>query len=352
MSLDLDIISGTAFVPKAGEDRPLTRKDFTSDQEVRWCPGCGDYGVLAAFQAFFPELGIAPENLVVISGIGCSSRFPYYVDSYGMHSIHGRAPSIATGVAASREDLSVWVMTGDGDALAIGGNHVIHALRRNVNLNIVMFNNEIYGLTKGQYSPTSPEGTLSKSSPLGSVDHPFNPIQLALGSGATFVARTLATDRKHLTETLRQAAAHRGAAFVEVLQNCVIFNDGTFDELKQEDHLLRMNEGEALVSGERCVVFDPKRGLVIANKAEVAEDSIMRHDATIANPGVAMSLASLGDAERNDLVAIGVFRNVKRSAYDDDVREQINVPLQAAGGTVTDADLTELFTGKNAWTID
>ena len=207
---------------------PLNRKDFTSDQEVRWCPGCGDYAVLSAFQGFMPELGIRKENTVIISGIGCSSRFPYYVDSFGMHSIHGRATAIATGVATAREDLAVFVITGDGDALSIGGNHLIHVLRRNVNVTILLFNNRIYGLTKGQYSPTSELGKITKSTPLGSLDNPFNPVSLALGAEATFVARTIDSDRKHLTGVLRAAAAHRGASFVEIYQNCPIFNDDAF----------------------------------------------------------------------------------------------------------------------------
>ncbi|HEV8529381.1 MAG TPA: 2-oxoacid:ferredoxin oxidoreductase subunit beta, partial [Actinomycetes bacterium] len=214
---------GLELVPKT--DAKQSAKDFKSDQEVRWCPGCGDYAILAAVQGFLPELGLRRENIVFVSGIGCSSRFPYYLNTYGLHSIHGRAPAIATGLAASRPDLSVWVVTGDGDALSIGGNHLIHALRRNVNLKILLFNNRIYGLTKGQYSPTSELGKITKSTPMGSLDHPFNPISLALGAEATFVARTIDSDRKHLTSVLRAAAAHRGSAFVEIYQNCNIYND-------------------------------------------------------------------------------------------------------------------------------
>jgi 2-oxoglutarate ferredoxin oxidoreductase subunit beta len=348
---DLTVLTGTAFVPRVAKDRVLARKEFVSDQEVRWCPGCGDYAILAAFQSFLPELGIAPENIVVVSGIGCSSRFPYYVESYGMHSIHGRAPSIATGVATAREDLSVWVMTGDGDALAIGGNHFIHALRRNVNLNIVMFNNEIYGLTKGQYSPTSPVGTVSKSTPFGSVDHPFNPIRLALGADATFVARTMASDRKHLTETLRRAALHRGGSFVEVLQNCVIFNDGTFDDLKSEDHLLRMEPGQPLISGDRCIVRDPIRGLVVVPTSAVDPATIVKHDPAHANPGVGFALASIEGADSHDLVPIGIFRDVVQPSYDDAVREQIRTYAEAAGGDPTDADIETLLAGRNTWKV-
>ncbi|MGZ4438196.1 MAG: 2-oxoacid:ferredoxin oxidoreductase subunit beta, partial [Nocardioidaceae bacterium] len=227
---------GLRGVPQIEEGaEPQSRKEFTSDQEVRWCPGCGDYAVLAAVQGFLPQLGLKRENIVFVSGIGCSSRFPYYLDTYGMHSIHGRAPAIATGLATSREDLSVWVVTGDGDALSIGGNHLIHALRRNVNLKILLFNNRIYGLTKGQYSPTSEPGKVTKSTPMGSVDTPFNPVSLALGAEGTFVARTVDSDRKHLTSVLTAAAQHRGTALVEIYQNCPIFNDGAFDVMKDRD---------------------------------------------------------------------------------------------------------------------
>src|ERR1700728_4127638 len=228
-------------------------KDFKSDQEVRWCPGCGDYAILAAFQSFLPDLGVPRENVVVISGIGCSSRLPYYVNSYGMHSIHGRAPAIASGLAATRRDLSVWVVTGDGDALSIGGDHLIHALRRNVNINIMLFNNRIYGLTKGQYSPTSEQGKITKSTPFGSLDTPFNPISLALGAEAGFVARTIDSDRKHLTSVLRAAADHKGTAFVEIYQNCPIFNDDAFLPVTEpggrEQHLIKLEDGQPVRFG-------------------------------------------------------------------------------------------------------
>lgn len=351
---DLTELSGTAFVPRVHTERVLTKKEFSSSSEVRWCPGCGDYAILAAFQQFVPELGIAPENIVVVSGIGCSSRFPYYVDSYGMHAIHGRAPAVATGIATARADLSVWIMTGDGDALAIGGNHVIHAMRRNVNMNIVMFNNEIYGLTKGQYSPTSPVGTVSKSSPFGSVDHPFNPVRLALGSDATFVARTVASDRQHLTATLRRAALHRGTSFVEVLQNCVIFNDGAFDGLKADadgPHILRMEEGQQLIAGDRCVVRDPVRGLTVAPTGSTDPSKIIVHDPTHENPGVAFALASIEGADEHDLVPIGIFREVARPAFDDDVREQLRTYVDAGGGLPTDLDMASLLAGRNTWTV-
>lgn len=244
-------IEALSLVPKA--DAKQSMKDFKSDQEVRWCPGCGDYAVLAAVQGFMPELGLAKENIVFVSGIGCSSRFPYYMNTYGMHSIHGRAPAIATGLASSRRDLSVWVVTGDGDALSIGGNHLIHALRRNVNLKILLFNNRIYGLTKGQYSPTSEVGKITKSTPMGSLDAPFNPVSLALGAEASFVARTVDSDRKHLTSVLREAAAHPGTALVEIYQNCNIFNDGAFEALKDKDQaeeaVIRLEHGQPIRFG-------------------------------------------------------------------------------------------------------
>src|ERR671935_2393225 len=250
-------------------------KDFKSDQEVRWCPGCGDYAILAAFQAFLPELEVPRENVVVISGIGCSSRLPYYVNSYGMHSIHGRAPAIATGLAASRPDLSVWVITGDGDALSIGGNHLIHALRRNVNIKILLFNNQIYGLTKGQYSPTSELGKVTKSTPMGSLDFPFNPISVAVGAESTFVARAIDTDRKHLVEVLRRAAAHRGTAFVEIYQNCNIFNDGAFDFVREDEgNRIYLKHGEPIrfgAEGEKGVVQRPDGSCAIVDAAEAGE---------------------------------------------------------------------------------
>src|SRR5829696_8472460 len=237
-----------------GNGRPLvqlTAKDFKSDQEVRWCPGCGDYAILAAMQGFMPELEVPRERIVFVSGIGCAARFPYYIETYGVHSIHGRAPAIATGLAASRPDLSVWVVTGDGDALSIGGNHLIHALRRNVNIKILLFNNEIYGLTKGQYSPTSPLGTRTKSTPMGSLDHPFNPLSLAIGAEATFVARAIDTDKKELTEVLRAAAHHKGSAFVEIYQNCNIYNDNAFDFVRDEPlNRIELKHGEPIRFGE------------------------------------------------------------------------------------------------------
>src|SRR6202795_5086390 len=273
-----------------------TKKDWTSDQEVRWCPGCGDYGILLAVQQLMPELGIAPENTVFISGIGCSSRFPYYMNTYGMHGIHGRAPAIATGVAVARPDLDVWVITGDGDGLSIGGNHLIHALRRNVNLTILLFNNRIYGLTKGQYSPTSEIGKVTKSTPMGSLDQPFNPVSIALGAEATFVGRALDSDRKGLSEVLRAAAQHRGAAFVEILQDCPIFNDGSFDLLRKEgaeERLINVHQGQPITfgnGGEYCVVRSGF-ALEVAKTADVAVNEIVVHDATFEDPAYAFALS-------------------------------------------------------------
>src|SRR5438128_11750946 len=242
-----DVGGNGGAAPRAGQ-ATLTKRDFTSDQEVRWCPGCGDYAILSTVQAFLPELGVPPHQTVFVSGIGCSGRFVYYVDTYGVHGIHGRAPAIATGIATARPELHVWVITGDGDALSIGGNHLIHALRRNVNLKILMFNNQIYGLTKGQYSPTSEQGKVTKSTPFGSLDHPFNPASLALGADASFVARTIDSDRRHLTSVLRAAADHQGAAFIEIFQNCPIFNDDAFAPVKEAsaaaDQLVRLEHGQ------------------------------------------------------------------------------------------------------------
>ncbi|MDN5726439.1 MAG: 2-oxoacid:ferredoxin oxidoreductase subunit beta [Propionibacteriales bacterium] len=346
---------GLAGVPLAVE--PLNRKDFTSDQEVRWCPGCGDYAVLSAFQSFMPQAGIRRENTMIISGIGCSSRFPYYVDSYGMHSIHGRAPAIATGVATAREDLGVWVVTGDGDALSIGGNHLIHALRRNVNFTILLFNNRIYGLTKGQYSPTSEIGKITKSTPMGSLDNPFNPLSLALGAEATFVARTVDSDRKHLTSILTAAAEHRGSAFIEIYQNCPIFNDGAFDALKDRDTaadaIIPLTHGEPIVFGadDRLGVRrDPVSGAFeVVEIADVGVEALVVHDAHAEDPSYAFGLSRLTDAGALSRSPIGVLRQVDRPAYDDLAREQVRT---ATGGTeADDAALQSLIAGRDTWTV-
>ena len=340
--------TGLAGVPLS--ITPLTRKDFTSDQEVRWCPGCGDYAVLAAFQALMPGLGIARENTVIVSGIGCSSRFPYYVDSYGMHSIHGRAPAIATGVAITRPDVAVFVATGDGDALSIGGNHLIHALRRNVNITILLFNNRIYGLTKGQYSPTSEVGKVTKSTPLGSLDRPFNPVSLALGAEASFVARTIDSDRAHLTSVLTAAAAHRGASLVEIYQNCPIFNDNAFEELKTaDDGVVPLVHGEPILfaGGTMGVVRAPSGGVEVASVEDVGMDSVLVHDAHNPDPTTAFALSRLTDAGVLRRAPIGVFRDVERPSYDDLVREQVGLAKASDPG----AALQEVIRGRNTWTV-
>jgi 2-oxoglutarate/2-oxoacid ferredoxin oxidoreductase subunit beta len=335
----------------------LTAKDFKSDQEVRWCPGCGDYAILAAVQQFMPELGIARENTVFVSGIGCSSRFPYYMNTYGMHSIHGRAPAIATGLSASRPDLSVWVVTGDGDALSIGGNHLIHALRRNVNLKILLFNNRIYGLTKGQYSPTSELGKITKSTPAGSADSPFNPLSLALGAEATFVARTIDSDRKHLQSVLRAAAQHEGSAFVEIYQNCNIFNDGAFEVLKdadtRDDHLIRLEQGAPITFGaeQQYSVVHPSGafGLSVRPSAELAGETPVVHDATVDDPAYAFALSRLSGSDLGT-VPIGVFRNVQRPSYDELIQKQLEDAKSQVTGTPNEM-LNDLLNAGDTWTI-
>ncbi|WP_406723308.1 2-oxoacid:ferredoxin oxidoreductase subunit beta [Streptomyces althioticus] len=341
------------LVPTA--EAAQTMKDFKSDQEVRWCPGCGDYAVLAAVQGFMPELRLARENIVFVSGIGCSSRFPYYMNTYGMHSIHGRAPAIATGLATSRRDLSVWVVTGDGDALSIGGNHLIHALRRNVNLKILLFNNRIYGLTKGQYSPTSETGKITKSTPMGSLDAPFNPVSLALGAEASFVARTVDSDRKHLTDVLRQAAEHPGTALVEIYQNCNIFNDGAFEPLKDKDQaqeaVIRLAHGQPIRFGAdngKGVVRDPATGdLKVVQVTPDNEQTVLVHDAHAQSPTTAFALSRLADSDTLHRTPIGVFRSTRRPVYDTLMADQLETAVEQQGK----ADLGQLLTGNDSWTV-
>jgi len=351
--------SGIELVPTLSEgDQTQTGKDFTSDQEVRWCPGCGDYAVLKAVQGFLPELGLKRENIVFVSGIGCSSRFPYYLDTYGMHSIHGRAPSIATGLATAREDLSVWVVTGDGDALSIGGNHLIHALRRNVNMTILLFNNRIYGLTKGQYSPTSEAGKVTKSTPVGSIDHPFNPVSVALGAEASFVARTVDSDRKHLSSVLAAAAAHRGTALVEIYQNCPIFNDGAFDAVKgpdtKADAIIPLVHGEPIVFGaerQKGLIRDSVTGGVkVALVAEVGLENVLVHDAHNPDPTTAFAISRLTDAGVLHQSPIGIFRQVQRPTYDDQARDQIATAQNAVTGSPEER-LTALLNTGDTWTV-
>ncbi len=360
--LPLPSLRGTDGVPPVDADAtPATGRDFTSDQEVRWCPGCGDYAVLKAVQSFLPDLGLRRENIVFVSGIGCSSRFPYYLDTYGMHSIHGRAPSIATGIATNREDLSVWVVTGDGDALSIGGNHLIHALRRNVNMTILLFNNRIYGLTKGQYSPTSEAGKVTKSTPMGSVDHPFNPVSLALGAEATFVARTIDSDRVHLTEVLAAAAAHRGTSLVEIYQNCPIFNDGAFDAIKDRDTkadaIIPLVQGEPIRFGVEAnlgLARDTASGGVKVVEVEgpdgVGVEGLLVHDATREDPSTAFAISRLTDAGYLRQSPIGIFRAVERPTYDDQTRAQVSSATAAATGD-PEARLAALVGGGDTWTV-
>ena len=329
-----------------------TKKDWMTDQEVRWCPGCGDYGILQAVQFLMPDIGIAPENVVFVSGIGCSSRFPYYMNTYGMHSIHGRAPAIATGIAVARPDLDVWVVTGDGDGLSIGGNHLIHALRRNVNLTILMFNNQIYGLTKGQYSPTSEVGKVTKSTPYGSIDHPFNPLAVAIGAEATFVARTHDLDRKHMIEVFRAAHDHRGASFVEIYQNCNVFNDGAFEALigreQRPKMMINLVHGEAIRFGsdnERGVVMGTDGQLRIVEVADVGENALLLHDAHREDPSLAFALARLSP-DRQSPTPFGVFRAVERSDYGGSVSNQLLEASKKGPG-----DLGALLRSGGTWTV-
>jgi 2-oxoglutarate ferredoxin oxidoreductase subunit beta len=331
-----------------------SRKDWASDQEVRWCPGCGDYSILAALQFLMPDLGVSRENTVFVSGIGCAARFPYYMNTYGMHGIHGRAPAIATGLAVTRPDLDVWVIGGDGDMLSIGGNHLIHALRRNVNLTILLFNNEIYGLTKGQFSPTSELGKITKSTPFGSLDTPFNPISVALGAEATFVARTHDMDRKHMMEVFRRAHDHKGAAFVEIYQNCNVFNDGAFEEITgrdvRADMLIPLEHGKPIRFGkdaEKGVVMERDGSLRIVAVAEVGEDALLVHDEAREQPGLAFQLSRLARGP-HEPTPIGVFRAVERPDYGRLVDEQVE-SVRAKKGA---GDLAALLRSGTTWTVE
>lgn len=345
-------MNGLSLVPAPSTE--LARKDFISSQEVKWCPGCGDYTILAAVQGLLPQLGIARENTVVLSGIGCSGRFPYYVGTYGMHSIHGRALTIATGLTITRPDLAVMVVTGDGDALSIGGNHFIHTMRRNPNITVLMFNNRIYGLTKGQYSPTSELGKITKSSPTGTVDTPLNPLSLALGAEASFVARTTDSDKTHLTETIRAAFAHRGASFVEIYQNCSIFNDGAYDSLHAEDAegflLLEHNRPILSASGRLGVVRASDGELVVAPVDEVGMESVLVHDAHRLDPTLAFGLSRLTDTGIIRRAPIGVLRQVDRPSFDDMARAQVDTAMSNNGAS-TDESIQRLLTGEDTWQV-
>ncbi len=331
----------------------LTRKDFQTDQEVRWCPGCGDYAILAAVQSVFPELGIRRENFVVVSGIGCSSRFPYYMNTYGFHTIHGRAPAVATGVKLARPELEVWIATGDGDALSIGGNHTIHMLRRNVGVKVMLFNNRIYGLTKGQYSPTSEKGKKAKSTPYGSVDQPFNVLSLAIGAEATFVARSVDVFQPHLKATLKKAAAHRGSAFLEILQNCNIFNDGAWETLTdkdiKDDHVIALEHGQPLVFGKSRDKGIRMNGLnleVVALGNGVSEKDLIVHDEKHPNPAYAFLLSRM-EGQPGFPTPIGVLRAVEAPRYEDDVKAQIQGIVAKRGA----GDLAALLKSGDVWDV-
>ncbi len=332
----------------------LTAKDFASDQEVRWCPRCGDYSILAQMKKVLPTLGIPREKFCFVSGIGCSSRFPYYMNTYGFHGIHGRAPAIATAVKLANRDLQVWVITGDGDALSIGGNHLMHAVRRNVDLNIVLFNNQIYGLTKGQYSPTSPRGKRTKSSPMGSVDNPLMPLSVAIGSEATFVARAVDVDVQHLTETLTRAAEHRGTSFIEVYQDCNVFNSGAFyyasKKGEKEDNVIYLEHGKPLVFGKNrdkgIRVNEGNRPEVVQLGDGVSEDDLLFHDEKMEAPSLAFMLAHMRYPELPE--PLGVLRCVDRPVYDEEVEHQLAEAVEAKG----EGQLEALFNSGDTWTVE
>ena len=331
----------------------LTAADFASDQEIRWCPGCGDYSILAQMKKMLPSMGVPRENTVFISGIGCSSRFPYYMNTYGIHSIHGRAPAIATGLKAARPDLFVWVITGDGDALSIGGNHLIHAIRRNLDINIVLFNNRIYGLTKGQYSPTSPLGKVTKSTPMGAVDNPIHPLSLAIGCEGSFIARSIDVNIKHLGMVLKRAAEHRGTSFVEVYQNCNVFNDGAFEYATnrdtKSDNVLELEHGKPLIFGKnrdkgiRLNGMDPE---VVELGKGISEDDLLFHDEKATEPSLAYLLSRMRHPEFPE--PIGVYRAVDRPRYDDEVDKQIAAAREKKG----DGDLDTLFNTGDTWEVE
>lgn len=328
----------------------LTARDLSSDQEVKWCPGCGDYSILKQMQSVLPEMGIPRENIVFISGIGCSSRFPYYMNTYGMHSIHGRAPAIATGLKLTNPDLSIWVITGDGDGMSIGGNHLIHLLRRNIDLNILLFNNQIYGLTKGQYSPTSEVGKKTKSSPWGSLDHPFNPAALALGADATFVARSIDRDPKHMRTILAAAEAHKGSSFVEVYQNCNVFNDGTFlnftDKSQKDAHILLLEEGQPLIfdQGKKGILLNGLKPEVVDLEGGASANDLWIHDSKDATKAYILSRLFDDTLPR----PFGILYQEDRACYEDGVFAQIEHAKEVQG----DGDLDALLQGKRSWVVE
>lgn len=340
------------------EQTTYTAKDFSSDQEVRWCPGCGDYSILKQVQSVLPDIGVAKEDIVFISGIGCSSRFPYYLNTYGMHSIHGRAPAISSGLKIANPDLSVWVITGDGDALSIGGNHLIHLLRRNFDMNVLLFNNEIYGLTKGQYSPTSPEGKVTKSTPMGSVDHPFNPLALAAGADGTFIARAMDRDPKHLRTILKEANDHKGTSLIEIYQNCNVFNDGAFgvftDKGTKADTTVFVEHGQPLVFGaneNKGVRLDGASPVVVDLEAgDYSKDDLWKHDKTDRfKAGILMRCFDTPTDEFSSLPRpFGVFYQEEKTCYEEMLHAQIKTSLERKG----DGDLDQLLRGNNTWEIE
>lgn len=328
----------------------LSAKDFSSDQEVKWCPGCGDYSILKQVQSVVPTIGVKREDIVFISGIGCSSRFPYYMNTYGMHSIHGRAPAVATGLKVANPNLSVWVITGDGDGLSIGGNHLIHLLRRNVDLNVLLFNNEIYGLTKGQYSPTSEMGKQTKSTPYGSLDHPFNPLALVLGADATFVARSIDRDPKHLREVLEKANFHKGTSFVEIYQNCNVFNDGTFlrfsDKKQKDEFVLFLEEGQPLIfnQGKQGIRLNGLKPEMVNLDAGFSANDLWIHDSS--DPTKAYILSRFFDDTMPR--PFGIFYQEDRARYEEDLMKQLDHALAVKGS----GDLDALLRGKHSWTVE
>lgn len=331
----------------------LTPADFGSDQDVRWCPGCGDYSILAQMKKMMPSLGIPREKIVFVSGIGCSSRFPYYMNTYGMHSIHGRAPAVATGLKASRPDLNVWVITGDGDGLSIGGNHLMHAIRRNLDINIVLFNNRIYGLTKGQYSPTSPLGKVTKSTPMGAIDNPLHPLSIAIGCEGTFVARSIDVNIKHLGAVLKRAAEHKGTSFVEVYQNCNVFNDGAFnyatDRDSKADTTIEIEHGKPLIFGknrDKGIRINGMQPEVVELGKGIKEDDLLFHDEKAPEPTLAYLLSRMMHPEFPE--PIGVFRCVEKPRYDD----LLNAQITEARKTKGEGDLQKLFNAGDTWTVE
>jgi 2-oxoglutarate ferredoxin oxidoreductase subunit beta len=341
----------TAAVPV--EEKKYTSKDFQSDQDVRWCPGCGDYSILAQTQRVMPDLGIPRHKTVFVSGIGCSSRFPYYMETYGFHSIHGRATAVASGLKMARPDLSVWVVTGDGDGMSIGGNHFIHLLRRNLDIKVLLFNNQIYGLTKGQYSPTSEKGKVTKSTPLGSLDFPFNPAALALGSSASFVARTLDRDPKHMQTVLKRAAAHRGTSFVEIYQNCNVFNDGAFFQFTEkdskDDHTVALEHGKPLVFGKerdkgiRLDGFKPK--VVSIKDGTYSVNDLLVHNET--DTTLSFILADM-TYDPSLPRPVGIFLSVDRACYEEEMERQISAAVEKRGA----GDMKKLLNSGETWVIN